>query len=39
MRRVVDAIFLTPLSAPRKIGNRKSGGEDKDKLSGLLQNE
>jgi hypothetical protein len=39
MRRVVGVIFLIPLSAPRKNGNRKSGGEEKDKLSGLLKNE
>jgi len=38
---VVGAIFLTPLSAllQEKDENRKSGGEEKDKLSGLLQNE
>jgi hypothetical protein len=35
---VVGAIFLIPLSAPSENGNRKSGGEEKDKLSGLLQN-
>jgi len=33
--------FLDPVicSAPRENGNRKSGGKEKDKLSGLLQNE
>jgi hypothetical protein len=36
---VVSAIFLTALFAPRKNGNKKSGGKEKDKLSGLLQNE
>ena len=33
--------FLDPVicSDLRKDGNRKSGGKEKDKLSGLLQNE